>query len=714
MSTILCIATEWFSRNGGLSTFNRLLCIHLAKQHKVYCYLPTFDEEEYKHAQSLGVILIKPRKFPGLTSEVCMVNKPKLPATATIDILIGHDRKTGPIMEVLQSEFYPAAKSILFIHVNPSEIEWFKPEKKDADPAREGEEREIIHKDLGRKSSLIVAVGPKLYNDVNTYMAGIDHPPVIRFDPGLYLPVEQISYSFSWPNPESLVMGRLEDFHLKGVDIAFKAMTKVYEQWSQDLIDRFGKPNLILRGSVQGKAIELSEKLNGLAPLSRTPYLIRNYTPDEEVLVEDIRRAAITLMPSRTEGFGLVALEAISQGRPILIGHDTGFATLIREIAPEEAEHWIARTDEPDDGVEIWAKKIRAIFLDRAAAGGRLKRFVEKYAAKISWEKSVASLIESINNQFKMVYFDSNKADTSYLNCFGLQLWDNQVNAPVGLAAVASFQFDQGVIKVERKNADGRNLIDIVKYKAKSGHIDVIAHLEPPKIERLIRIRFEARVVGDPVNIFVVLHKYKVHEWLRYGWVQIEKKEWQECVVFRRVPSDIDITVQIQEKDFGGNTATYEIRNFLVEEWTGGLAEGVKDRVILDGFTIERHIGFKQRDILENFTLTEKSRFTVKIKLHQPDQKFIIYLETITSDGKPIWLGFSGGYGSTPEKTKDEYTQHRRHSGHEVVLQENIMEVFKTGFPELKSHPVTVRHVRLRASDEDLTEITFAYQIEDR
>ena len=56
----------------------------------------------------------------------------------------------------------------------------------------------------------------------------------------------------------------------------------------------------------------------------------------------------LVIMPSRAEGFGLVALEALSAGLPVLVGKNSGFAQAITDLPyskscivdSEELEKW--------------------------------------------------------------------------------------------------------------------------------------------------------------------------------------------------------------------------------------------------------------------------------------------------------------------------------------------------------------------------------------
>ena len=139
--------------------------------------------------------------------------------------------------------------------------------------------------------------------------------------------------------------------------------------------------------------------------------------------------------------------------------------------------------------------------------------------------------------------------------------------------------------------------------------------------------------------------------------------------------------------------------------------EEIKDYLFFNEWRVERWIGYEPKDIAHDTLVSNKSVFRIKIELKKVDQKFIVYIAVITSGGKKIWLGFSGGLGTIDQKDNAEYTVHRRFSEKTVLLEENVFEAFQRGFSELGEYPVKVFNVRLRASDIDKTEISFFYNI---
>jgi hypothetical protein len=66
LPTVMSVATEWFSSKGGLSTFNRRLCVALAAAGApVICMVPAASREEDEHARVRNVRLVRSKPSPG-------------------------------------------------------------------------------------------------------------------------------------------------------------------------------------------------------------------------------------------------------------------------------------------------------------------------------------------------------------------------------------------------------------------------------------------------------------------------------------------------------------------------------------------------------------------------------------------------------------------------------------------------------------------------
>ena len=69
----------------------------------------------------------------------------------------------------------------------------------------------------------------------------------------------------------------------------------------------------------------------------------------------------LVALPSRTKGFGLVALEAIFAGVPVLVSGEFGIAEALQKV--EGGNTVIVRSDE-DEGE--WARRIREMYEESA------------------------------------------------------------------------------------------------------------------------------------------------------------------------------------------------------------------------------------------------------------------------------------------------------------------------------------------------------------
>ena len=59
---------------------------------------------------------------------------------------------------------------------------------------------------------------------------------------------------------------------------------------------------------------------------------VREFVKSRERMKELFCEVDMVIIPSKSEGFGLVALEALSAGLPILVGSNSGFARGIEDI----------------------------------------------------------------------------------------------------------------------------------------------------------------------------------------------------------------------------------------------------------------------------------------------------------------------------------------------------------------------------------------------
>jgi glycosyltransferase involved in cell wall biosynthesis len=390
---ILAVATEWRSGHGGLSTLNRRLCRALASAGaRVVCVVLRASQEERDEAETDGVTLVEATRTPG-QEEFALARRPELPAGFEPDIVIGHGRVTGPAAQVLADEHFPSAKRLHFIHMAPDEIEWLKPDRGD-DAGVRAEERTQIELKLGRTAARVVTVGPRLNKRFLNELSVYDIPPPIRLDPGF----DSDGTDPREPPPGAplkvLLLGRLEDGPIKGLDLAAKAVGRAVG-WRGE---HAAPIELVVRGALPDTSAELRVRLREWAGLPSLGVVVRPYTTDTERLDADLGRASLVLMPSRSEGFGLVGLEAITAGAPVLVSNESGLADLLREVLEyEQASRFVVQmSGNENEVVERWGRVIEATLRDRDAAFRRAAELRASLGRQKTWAAAADHLLSAI------------------------------------------------------------------------------------------------------------------------------------------------------------------------------------------------------------------------------------------------------------------------------------------------------------------------------
>ncbi|MFF3329173.1 glycosyltransferase [Streptomyces sp. NPDC002888] len=393
----LSLATEWSSAHGGLSTFNRQLCSALAAAGaQVFCVVLTASPDEREKAAAVGVTLVEARVMPGVSGVQRLFLKPELPGGAEPHFVIGHGRITGPAAQNLGDAF-PHARRLHFIHMIPDEIERLKLDRGE-DIGVLAEERQEIELGLGAGAHRTVVVGPRMHNwflrDLEA--RGVDRRKILRFDPGFDAETTDVRTPPSGAPWMTLLFGRAEDHRLKGLDLAARAFSLARKSRAAGAT----AVELLIRGAPENTSRELEEQMRLWADDPALSVRVRPYSTRQERLTADLRSASLVLMPSRGEGFGLVGVEAIVAGTPVLVSSASGLGELLRELlTPDEAARVVVETTGDDArDVEAWSDSVKAVLRHREGAFTEASKLRNDLAARWTWSDAVSGLLAALDD----------------------------------------------------------------------------------------------------------------------------------------------------------------------------------------------------------------------------------------------------------------------------------------------------------------------------
>jgi len=346
------LCDEWKSSKGGLSTFNRAFAVNLAETTndsiKVHCYVSQSDELSRKDARQHGVNLITARSRPGSSDPIEWLNFPP-PELPNPDIVVGHGRKFGtPAYYIVQRA---VCKWMQFVHVFCEDLGKFKAAQSAAvDTIEENERKHKREIELCEAADVVVAVGSRLQQK---YSKCLPHVKVERITPGILEKFSSESTQLVKDNSvvnakrfKVFMFGRasFEDLTLKGYDIVANAIGS---------LDRIFELTFV--GSSPGEHRKIEQWFLGNTSINRNQLTIRSYCSEQKELKMMFRQSDVVAVPSRTEGFGMVALEAISAGIPVLVARESGIAEALHEV--EGGKSVIVESDDAEE----WAQRIQLL-----------------------------------------------------------------------------------------------------------------------------------------------------------------------------------------------------------------------------------------------------------------------------------------------------------------------------------------------------------------
>ena len=378
---VTLLSSEWkSSTNGDLSTINRELAIQLAKHPNVdvSVLLLNCSEADRSSAKSHNVKLIEADRVPGVEPVLCLLSPPR---DHKIDCVIGYGVHLGrPAAFIQRNPNYSHCKWIQVVYSAPEEEGMYK----DISEGQKMQETEI---QLCKMADQVITIGPKLAEAYKHYLCPIrQEKKVFDLTPSIFSEFLAVEQATEDRRTFSILVIRTGDsgdnFNVKGYDIAAKAIAELKDE---SYILKFvctagGKGDI-----VAGKLLH-----NGI---SHNQLIVRTLDDGREVLANLFCEVDLAIMPSRTEGFGITALEALSAGLPVLVSGNSGLGEALKKV-PLGSQSVVDSEDPKDWAREI--KRVRQKKREVRLSESSLLR--EKYLEKYSWEVPCKSLVIKMKN----------------------------------------------------------------------------------------------------------------------------------------------------------------------------------------------------------------------------------------------------------------------------------------------------------------------------
>jgi glycosyltransferase involved in cell wall biosynthesis len=315
VNNVFFLADCWGAAKGGINVVNYDLANafgRLANEYRtqVYCVVSGTVSEKLKNAaatNNVTLISIDPEDF----SKNRFGKLKQHVSSATNLYWIGHDIITGNQATACKDTY--GGTLAIFHHMNYESYYSAKGSGVEV-KAKCDSQKEILS-----KADVLIAVGDKLLDSLNDIVPDIK--PKERIIPGL----ADITPKISSPKKLRMVSsGRIEGDNdsIKQFGLSVQAFCELIKNNDVERDDS----NLTLWG-LSPNDTETEIRLREAGSQITQGHISINclpYTTDRNILFQSIKDSSVFIMPSLSEGFGLVGLEAISAGVPLIVSKHSG------------------------------------------------------------------------------------------------------------------------------------------------------------------------------------------------------------------------------------------------------------------------------------------------------------------------------------------------------------------------------------------------------
>ena len=360
--------------DGWNKIVNEQLVIELAKDPrlKVSGFVPCHTLQQREHARSLNIELVDAENFSGFTQTELLAHPPD---SLQIDILLIHSYGPGMGKQAQVIKKHKKCKWAQVVHTISEELHNF------LDNPDHCEHKLQI--ELCEKADVIIVIGPKV---AEAYKCALrcsgQHKNVFELTPGIMeqlIDVRQV-YDDSVDKFQVLFSGSSKYFKVKGVDIAAQAI-KLLNTPSYHLV-------VVLRPCESEKVAEINQALlnEGIDARQLSVRISESHEDWHRWLCE----VDLLIKPSRTEGFGMSGLLAISANLPVLVSGYSGLGVILKKMS--SGVNHVVESDDP----QVWADKIKEVRAkDPQTRRLEAEKLRNEYMSQFRWKEQCDKLVET-------------------------------------------------------------------------------------------------------------------------------------------------------------------------------------------------------------------------------------------------------------------------------------------------------------------------------
>jgi len=374
---ILLICDRWSCWHRSVCTVNRQLCRSFAKGEDVHvaCLVLDATDQETIGATRDGVNLIKASTQPGISQEDEQLLRLHSDFPFQVDLVVGHGMVSGTAAAIQAKRLN--CRRLHIFHNLPGEDEDFH-------TGLCSVVKEETERDLGLSADFVAGIGPL----VAEQWKAILNREVFEIIPGLpeVAPRNQIMTLQS----RCLILGNMNSPTMSGLELVTTAFA--------DCVQRGNSVRLTVLGTEREKVQDLQEKLKTELRSSRVQVVVKPFDVTQEAVGVEIRGVSLVLIPSPSDGFGIVALEAIAAKVPILISSSSGLAKVLQTKFGGQFLKFLCSTEDDSDAAGTWTSAIDDLLDDREEAFNLAASISDKWKSTFSWDSTADKLLKHLGS----------------------------------------------------------------------------------------------------------------------------------------------------------------------------------------------------------------------------------------------------------------------------------------------------------------------------